>query len=164
MRFIPVIRTVLNQHQRNGIANVKFNPLEMNLSVETGMARLRDAFHSLAAGLTTHPDVDQETVKQVWPEYKVISDGTNILVISRGTDQPTEIELIVQAKTCLATLHTDEAGFVESLTAFAVLLGQRYLQGQVDIIGDLSGSLQHRLMSEHDVVFIPDGQQKHHMI
>jgi hypothetical protein len=164
MRFIPVIRTVLSQHQRNGIANVKFNPLEMNLSIETAIARLRDAFHSLAAGLTTHPDIDQETIKQVWPEYKVISDGTNVLVIGRGTDQPTEIELIVQAKTALAVLRTDEAGFVEDLTAFARLLGQRYLQGQVDIIGDLSESLQHRIMSENDVVFISDGQKKHHMI
>jgi hypothetical protein len=161
IRFIPAIRTLLDQHQRNGVASVSFNPLELNLSVETSIARLRDAVQSLTSGLTSHPSIDSEALKLIWPLYKVSSDGTNVQILPRETKL---VEPITQVQTRLAELVSDEAGFVEELTAFAVLLGRRRLQGQVDIIGDLSESLQHRIMSENDVVFISDGQQKHHMI
>jgi len=164
VRFIPVIRTVLDQHRRNGVASVKFNPLELNLNLQTAMARLRDSVHSLCEGLTEHGSIDKETLKQVWPLYKVTSDGANVMVVSRDVPVGESNITIIGSNESLATLKTDEAGFVEAITAFAVLMGQRYLRGQVDIIGDLSDSLRHRIESENDVVFIPDGQNKHHMI
>ena len=137
----------------------------MNISLETAIARLRDAVHSLSSGLTTHPSVDATTLKEVWPLYRVDSDGVNVLVVSRETKQ-NKPELLIHSgsRTELAVLGSEDVRFVEVLTAFAVLLGQRFLQGEVTINGFLSDKLQHRLQSENDVVFIQDGPNKHHMV
>jgi hypothetical protein len=162
-RFIPIFRTLLDQHRKNGVAVVKFDPLEMNLALETAIARLRDAANSLLSDTVSFESVDSELLKQVWPLYRVTSDGISVIIESRRTKEVTPIADSAIG-TSLAVLRTAEAGFVEDLTAFARLLGQRHLRGQVDIIGDLSDSLQHRITSENDVVFIPDGQQKYHMI
>jgi|SRR5215472_356745 len=165
IRFVPILKSLVDQHAKNGVASVKFNPLELNISMETAISRLRDAAHSLIEGISIHPSIDPGILKTIWPLYKVTSDGIHVMVVSRQTEQSFDPTPILQGSTTsLATLKCDEAGFVEELTAFAVLLSRRHLRGQVDIIGDLSESLRHRIESEHDVVFIPDGQQKHHMI
>jgi hypothetical protein len=161
-RFVPTIRALLEQHRRNGVANIKFNPLvDLNLGLETAIARLRNAVHSISTGITEFDSVDAATLKQVWPLYKITADDSNVMIVPRETLEATPQTSNVS---CLATLRTGELGFDQDLTAFARLLSRRHLLGQVDIIGDLSESLQHRIVSENDVIFIPDGQQKYHMI
>jgi hypothetical protein len=169
IRFVPVIRALLIQHRKNGVAVVKFNPVELDLNVNTAMARLRDAVHSLCSKFYTHPSIDSDELKRVWHLYKVVSnDDINVEIVSRGVEL-TPPNILIETPsggvyTDSIVLRTDEAGFIEALTALALLFGRRLIKGQVDIIGDLSESLQHRITSENDVVFISDGQQKHHMI
>jgi hypothetical protein len=163
-RFVGIIVKVLDQHRRQGIASVSFNPLDMNISVETAIARLRDAVYSLSSGLTTHPSVDVTQLKEVWPHYKVTSDGVNVQVVSREAKQDEPVPIHTGTGTELAVLRSEDPRFVETLSAFAVLLGQRFLQGEVQISGFLSDTLQHRLQSENDVVFIQDGPNSYHMV
>jgi hypothetical protein len=163
-RFLPIIRTVLDQHRRSGVASVKFDPLELGINVNTGQARLRDAARSLLLGFVKHPTIDQETLKAVWPLYQVTSDGVNVVVTSRNPEHQVEPQTTTDEVFNHVVLRTDEAGFVEELTALALLFGRRRIKGQVDIVGDLSETLQHRITSENDVIFIADGHQKYHMI
>ncbi len=164
-RFVPVIEALLDAHKKLGTANVTFDPLVgMNISVETAMGRLRDAVASLSQGLTSAPSIDAEELAAVWAFYKVTSDGTNVQIVSRLTEQEEPVMIQTGSRESLATLKVEDERFVETLTAFALLLGQRYLQGEVTILGDLPPELQSRLLSENDIAIVQDGPQQYHML
>lgn len=162
-RFIPVFVQLIDQHKRKGTATIMFNPSEMHLSVESAMSRLRDAAQSLLQGLTSHASIDAKELSVVWPLYKVISDGTNVQVVSRQTEQGEPLRL-GGSENVLSVLRVEEAGFIELVSAFALLLGRRFLQGQVTIVGDLSDQIRHRLESENDIAIVQDGPQQYHML
>lgn len=163
-RFVPVIKQLLDHHKSRGIAQVSFNPADMGISLETGIARLRDAVYSLSSGLTTHPSVDATTLKEVWPLYKVSSDGINVLVVSRTTEQDEPVPIHTGSSGSLATLQVNDPQFVEIVTSFAVLLGRRFLQGQVTIEGQLSDNIKHQLESNHDVIITQEANNRYTMI
>lgn len=163
-RFVPIIKRVLDQHRSRGTATVMFNPLELNLSIETAVARLRDAAKALSSGITTHPSVDVTSLKEVWPLYRVDSDGVNVLVAPRSTEQDEVVPIHTASGDALATLNVEDGQFVELVRAFAILLGRRLLQGQVVINGDLSENLQRQLGCDYDVVIIQDAPKQFHML
>src|SRR5215831_9048423 len=131
-RFIPVIRLLVETHQRVGVANVQFNPLTLNLSVETAIARLRDAVKSLCLELTIDDSIDIEVLRQIWPLFKVTSDGTRVTIVPRKLKE-TEPEP-ARGQNVLATIRTDDVEFLEDLKALARCLSKRFSLGQVDII------------------------------
>jgi hypothetical protein len=163
-RFVPIITKLLNHHASRGSGTVSFNPLELNISVETAVARLRDAVFSLSTGLTAHPSVDAVTLKEVWKQYKVTSDGTNVQVIPRATEQGELLTITGDSKDVLASLNVEDVGFAENLSAFATLLGRRLLQGQVIINGDLSDNLKRTLECDNDVVITQNAPKQYYMI
>lgn len=163
-RFLAPIRSLINQHRKHNTASVAFNPLSLNISVETAVARLRDAIHSLSQGLTSAPAIDAEELAAVWAFYKVTSDGVNVLIVPRITEQEEPVLIHTDSRESLATLKVEDERFVENLTAFALLLGQRILQGEVTIIGNLDETLQLRLGSENDIVIVQDGPKQYHML
>jgi hypothetical protein len=163
-RFVPVIDKVLSMHRNRGIASVSFDPTNLSISMETGIARLRDAVHALSTGMCPHPLINAEELRHVWPLYKVTSDGKVVQVVARSVEQIEPVAMEPFAGVSIAVLRTDDLRFTETITAFAVLLGQHLLVGQVDIVGDLSDSLRYRLESENDIVITADGHQLYHMI
>ncbi len=163
-RFVPVIESLLNQHKHKGIASVTFDPATMGLSVETGIARLRDAVQSLSQGLTSTPTIKADDLTAIWPYYRVRSDGTLVNVISRSTEQEEPVMIQSGSRESLATLKVEDPRFVETLSAFALLLGQRFLQGEVTILGDLDETLRLRLLSENDIAIVQDGPRQYHML
>ncbi len=149
-RFVPILSRLCQAQEPTAVS---FTPSELGISVETAMARLRDAAHSLSTGLTTHPSINAETLSAVWPLYKVTSDGLDVVVSPRKTEKGTPITpLSVRAADSYA-LRADAPGFVEALTAFAVLLGQRVLQGQVVISGVIDEDFKDRLSLRYDIAF-----------
>jgi hypothetical protein len=162
-RFVPVIEHVLTAHQ-NGIAHVAFDPKRMGISIDTAIARLRDAVQSLSQGLTSTPTINADVLTAIWPHYKVTSDGTNVLITSRTTEQEEPVLIHSGSRESIATLTVGSPRFVENLSAFALLLGQRLLQGEVTILGDLSAFERNRLLSENDIAIVQDGPQQYHML
>jgi len=152
-RFVPVIEQLL----RSGGTPVSFDPADLHLGVETALARFRDAVHAFSTGLVTHPNINADLLRETWQRFKATSDGHRVLLLSRQAEQgPPELTAFPVSggrAQPLAMLRSTQPRFVETLTALAVLLGQRILQGEVHISGELTDTLQHRLETENDIVF-----------
>jgi hypothetical protein len=160
-RFVPVLETLLSNHKTLGEYPVQFDPNTLGISVETGLARLRDAVHSIVNGLTTYPNISPSELGSVWPRYHVISDGTNIIVAPKQANA-NATQLHVSTK--LATLTVRHPYFSDLLTAFAVLLGHRIFQGEVQINGELDPTLQQQLEATYDIVISATGPNQHTML
>lgn len=163
-RFVPVLESLIHQHQVSHTGHVSFDPQHFNISIETAIARLRDAVQSLSQGLTSTPSIDADVLTAIWPHYKVTSEGTRVLIVSRSTEQEEPVLIHSGSRESLATLTVESPRFVENLTAFALLLGQRILQGEVTILGDLPDSVRLRLLSENDIAIVQDGPRQFHML
>lgn len=160
-RFVPVLETLLSNHKTLGEYPVQFDPTTLGISVETGLARLRDAVHSIINGLTSYPTISPTELVAVWPRYHVISDGTNIVIQPKhGTANSTQLNVATK----LATLSVSHPYFSDILTAFAVLLGHRILQGEVQINGELDPVLQQQLEAKYDIVISATGPNQHTML
>jgi len=106
--------------------------------MDTAIARCRDAVKRIATGKTDHPSIDVAVLSVIWPSYKVTSDGEMVVICSRMVEQGLPTTVLSGSQAELAVLQTTQFRFVDSLTAFAVLLGQRLLQGEVTIVGELT--------------------------
>lgn len=160
-RFVPVLETLISNHKTLGEYPVSFDPNTLGISVETGLARLRDAVHSIVNGLTNYPTIKASDLVVIWPRYHVISDGTNIVIQPKQT---TANQAQLHVGTKLATLSTTHQVFPDLLTAFAVLLGHHILQGEVQINGELDPVLQQNLEATYDIVISPTGPNQHTML
>src|SRR6267142_1419810 len=156
-RFVPVIEQLL----RRGGTPVSFDPSDLGINVETALARFRDAVHALSTGLVTHPNINAILLQETWLRFKATSDGTRVLLLSRKAEQgPPQLTAVPvsEGRVPLATLRSTQPRFVDSLTALAVLLGQRILVGEVVIHGEITDTLKQRLESENDVAFRQEAQ------
>lgn len=164
-RFVPILDQLLKQHSNKGTASIGFSPFDLHISADTAIARLRDAVIALSTGKTTHPSINAHELAEVWPLYRVTSDGDRVLVVPRLTKEGRPSVMDVGPRTAaLAVLHVNQERFVETVTAFAVLLGQRLLQGEVTINGNLPNSLRSQLETSNDIAIIQDAPEQYHMI
>lgn len=160
-RFVPILETLIANHKTFGEYPVQFDPTQLGISVETGLARLRDAVHSITTGLTNYPNISSADLSAIWPRYHATSDGTNIVIQPK---HPTVHATRVHVSTKLATILVDQPNYESYLTAFAILLGNRILQGEVTIIGHLSDTLKQTLEGAYDIVITPTGPNQHTML
>jgi hypothetical protein len=155
-RFIPVLEAVCRQSYLGKVEQVEFFASDLFLSMNTAMARLRDAVHAITTGIIVDPRVPADVLRAMWPKYRLTShNGTKVLLVPRNTEQtPTTLNVESgEQRRYLAVLDTDRPRFEETLTAFACLLGQRILEGSVLIEGPLSETLVAVLLDRHDIMF-----------
>lgn len=162
-RFVPVLKLLLADTGKSGVS---FDPFAMLLSPNTAIARLRDAVHAISSGKVIHPSINADLLREVWSQYKITSDGSIISISPRQTEERPQAVPTggSRAATELAVLKVSQPRFVETLTAFACLLGQRILTGEVTIYGDLSSTLIDRLENDNDVVIKRTGEQQYIML
>lgn len=151
LRFVEIVKILQNSPKE-----IHFNPTPLRLSVDTACARLRDAILALSTGLVQHPDINSDLLAKVWPRYKVIADGEFVSVVPRQTEKETSVSVHpsdVESPALSWTLSAEHRRFCDSLRAFAVLLGERLLTGQLTIKGQLDPKLQKQIEQDNDVVF-----------
>jgi hypothetical protein len=153
-RFIPVLEAVVRQ-AGSPLQTVQFFPSDLYLSMNTAMARLRDAVHAITTGIIIDPRVPADVLRAMWPMFRLTSfNGTKVLLVPRHTEQGTPLNVESgEHRTYLAVLRVDQPRFEEILSAFATLLGQRLLEGTVCIEGTLSETLHDVLLDRHDIMF-----------
>jgi hypothetical protein len=158
-RFIPVLEQLCRQAQTGKMETISFFASDLFLSLNTAMARLRDAVAAITTGIIVDPRVPADLLQVMWKQYQMTShNGNKVLLVPRNTEQtrPTlNVESGAQRK-YLAVLNTSQPRFEEILTSFACLLGQRLLEGTVLIEGQLSETLQPVLMDRNDIMFRPE--------
>jgi hypothetical protein len=160
-RFVPILQKVCDSADP---VVIKFYPHELGLTQSTAIARLRDAKAALSTGMVTHPFINVDRLKALWPKYKISTDADAVLLTPRTTEQtPTALPFVEIGGSVIGTLHTDEPEFDAYLRAFAVLLGGRHLSGSLTILGKMSSKLIDDIHSQYDVA-IQQQTQNHYIM
>jgi hypothetical protein len=154
-RFIPVLERLCRQDPDHP-ETISFFASDLFLSLNTTLARLRDAVAAITTGIIVDPRVPADVLRATWKKFHLTShNGNKVLLVPRDTKQTTD-SLNVETgshRRYLAVLRTNQPRFEEVLTAFACLLGQRLLEGTVMVEGPLSDTLQAVLLDRNDIMF-----------
>jgi hypothetical protein len=163
-RFKPIFDAILTSHRP---IQYIFNPVTLSLSPTTFAARLRDAALAISKGTTTLPGINSEEFRQKWALYEVSIADMEVLVRPRNQkEQPESSGLSVVGNSkpddVIAVVNLDENNSQVVVQSFATLLGYRFLEGQIRLIGEQKPWFD-ELTTKYDIAIVQETETQHLM-
>lgn len=150
LRYIMVIKDIAYHAVPT---RLEFNPTPLGVGSETAACRLRDAVHSLCTGLTSHPSIDPTLLAERYRHYRVSHDGTKVFVVPKTEKkQSTSAQVEVSQPTTNDMLARVKSTDTAVLSAFALLLGRHFLEGRVEIVGEITDLSFLAQLQQNDIV------------
>ena len=151
MRFVPIIKELLDHHTDSVLADVSFSPEGLGLSKDVAMSRVRDALQAFVERKQHHPAIDCYKLAQIRPLYKVGWDATSrrVHVYDRHFGRKDAIPETGSITDFIEkTLQVDEPAFEDNLVRLAGLFSTKCLKGIVIINGILDEFLKQKIIDE----------------
>jgi hypothetical protein len=158
-RFLPVLKSVLS-----GKPEIRFKHDELQLGPGTATARVRDAALAVIRGVVFYPEIDADKLRDVWWHYKVTYDHLTreVVVGLKHREESVPDQNFLDA--VIRVDDTDLEGFRIDLAAFAHLYSRRRMMGRLTILGMLDDEIKRELELKYNVMFNPDGPNRHVML